>query len=435
MTSQSRRQRLASFGLTALLAILVVACGRDYPNTTFSRSSDLNTDIDKLWNMLLLLGSIVFVLVEGWLIYTIYKYRRRGEDDRPEQVHGNTTLEIAWTVIPAVVLAIIAVPTVRTIFKTQAKITSAEALQVEVVGHQWWWEFRYPQYNIVTANELYLPVGRTVNFSLKTGDVLHSFWIPRLGGKRDLISNHTNYLWFTPDSSFAVNGQCAEYCGTSHADMRFRVFTVAPAEFAAWTEHQKTPAAYGAVAAPVTAASATPSPSTSTPAVATASATISAAGVVPAPLAQPVAATVSSTPTWQGPPTNLPAFFVPATPLPPSISIPAQIAGDPKRGQQIYSMQSCIGCHMIKGNPASMGIVGPNLTHVATRATIAAGYYPNDAKHLFAWIKNARVMKPGVIMPTLGKDQYDPVMKNRVTAGGLDDQQIADIVAYLQSLK
>src|SRR3712207_879411 len=115
-----------------------------------------------------------------------------------------------WTVIPAVILVMIAIPTVRTIFRTQAKAVSS-ALNVQVIGHQWWWEFRYPQYTsrnpatgridtLVTANELYIPRGRTVNFSLRTEDVNHAFWIPRLGGKRDLVGNHTNYLWFTPDS-------------------------------------------------------------------------------------------------------------------------------------------------------------------------------------------------------------------------------------------
>ena len=137
----------------------------------------------------------------------------------------------------------IAVPTVRTIFKTEAPAAS-DALQVTVTGHQWWWEFDYPQYGITTANELYLPIGRTVNFTLKTADVIHSFWIPELGGKRDLISNHTNYLWFTPDSvgDDVFNGFCAEFCGTSHANMRFKVFTVKPDEFAAWAKHEAEPA-------------------------------------------------------------------------------------------------------------------------------------------------------------------------------------------------
>jgi cytochrome c oxidase subunit 2 len=164
-------------------------------------------------------------------------------------VHGNTTLEILWTAIPALILAFIAVPTVRTIFKTQAK-AKADALQVEVIGHQWWWEFRYPQYKVTTAGELYLPLGRTVNFTLQTQDVLHSFWVPQLGGKRDLITNHKNFLWFTPDSIgvTALNGMCVEYCGASHANMRFKAFTVTPAEFEQWAAHQASPAVYGAIA-------------------------------------------------------------------------------------------------------------------------------------------------------------------------------------------
>src|SRR6185503_2348550 len=165
-----------------------------------------------------------------------------------------------WTLIPAVVLAIIAVPTVRTIFRTQGD-APPNALQVEVVGHQWWWEFRYPQYGVLTANELYLPIGRTASFALKTHDVLHSFWIPGLGGKRDLVNNRTNHLWFTPDSTTeaAFNGFCAEYCGTSHANMRFRAFTVTPEQFASWVAHQQLPAVFnpgppGTTGAPTPAA-------------------------------------------------------------------------------------------------------------------------------------------------------------------------------------
>src|SRR5207245_2457292 len=130
----------------------------------------------------------VFVFVEVLLLVALWRYRHRPNAPVPEQIHGNTKLEILWTIIPAVVLAIIAVPTVQTIFRTQGA-ARGDALQVEVVGHQWWWEFRYPQYGVTTANELYLPIGRTVNFALHTEDVIHSFWIPGLGGKRDLVNN------------------------------------------------------------------------------------------------------------------------------------------------------------------------------------------------------------------------------------------------------
>ncbi|MDB4879231.1 MAG: cytochrome c oxidase, subunit, partial [Gemmatimonadetes bacterium] len=261
-----RLRRLLAVALPAVLAVTFAACDTAvYPNSVFTNHTEFNREVGGLFNILIWLGSLVFVFVEGILLYAIWKYRRRSEDDRPEHVHGNTTLEILWTAIPALILVFIAVPTVRVIFETQAKAKS-DALQVEVIGHQWWWEFRYPQYGITTANELYLPVGRTVNFALKTADVLHSFSIPRLGGKRDLISNHTNYLWFTPDSveETAFNGMCAEYCGASHANMRFKTFTVSPANFEAWAKNQQRPAAFGAVAPAAGAAAASGAPGATT---------------------------------------------------------------------------------------------------------------------------------------------------------------------------
>ena len=240
MPVPSRLRRLTTAALPAVAAVALTACNTRYPNSVFTRNTEFNRDIGYLFNVLIWLGTAVFIFVESILLYAIFRYRRRSDNDRPEHVHGNTTLEILWTAIPALILAFIAVPTVRTIFKTQAK-AKADALQVEVIGHQWWWEFRYPEYKITTANELYLPVGRTVNFTLRSEDVLHSFWIPQLGGKRDLITNHPNYLWYTPDSVGvqAWNGMCVEYCGASHANMRFKAFTVTPAEFASWAAHQR----------------------------------------------------------------------------------------------------------------------------------------------------------------------------------------------------
>jgi cytochrome c oxidase subunit 2 len=320
-----------------------------------------------------------------------------------------------------------------------------------VIGHQWWWEFRYPQYGVVTANELYLPIGRTVNFELKTADVIHSFWIPRLGGKRDLIANHTNYLWFTPDSvsENAFNGSCNEYCGASHANMRFRVFTVTPAEFEQWTIHQKSPAVFGAApaagTAPATTAGAAAGTTTApiTPATVQAGAKAASQG---APQATAAATPAGTTPA--GAPVTavantgyagvtadkLPAYTVPTMPIPDGMKFTAGLTGDAARGQQIYSRSACIGCHAIAGNPMSQGVIGPNLTHFGSRLTLAAGLYANDEQHLALWIKNARVMKPGVIMPTLGKGEYDPVLGTTMTSG-LSDQEIADIVAYLHALK
>ena len=454
MTPTHRPRPLLRAGLATVVLLALAACADDYPNSTFNHTTEFNTAIDSLWDTLLFLGTIVFVLVEAALIYTVVRYRRREGQAEPKHVHGNTTLEILWTVIPALILVFIAVPTVRTIFRTQAKAVP-EALQVEVIGHQWWWEFRYPEYTstgangrvdtLVTANELYLPTGRTVNFHLRTQDVLHSFWVPQLGGKRDLISNHTNYLWFTPDSALgtqAWNGFCTEYCGASHANMRFRAFTVAPEEFERWARGQLAmpavasamPGAPAAAAAPAAAPAADTTRADSAAAPGAAPAAVAAApGATPAAGAPTQLATAND--AYVFPVANLPDHTVPKTPIPAGLTFPEGIVGDAARGAQIYSRSSCIGCHAIKGHPISMSTVGPNLTHVGSRTTIAAGLFPNDERHLRLWIKNSRKMKPGVSMPTLGRGETDPITKQVAQLGALSDQEIADIVAYLLALK
>lgn len=429
MAFMFRRRAWMSTTLLVALAVIASACSTDYPNSTFNHTTDFNAANDAVWDRLLFWGTIVFVGVEAALLYVILRFRRGSAARETKPIHGDTKLEILWTAIPAVILVFIAIPTVRTIFMTQAK-AAPEALQVEVVGHQWWWEFRYPEYGITTANELYLPKGRTVNFALTTVDVLHSFWIPQLGGKRDLITNKTNYLWFTPNADIAtdaLNGFCAEYCGSSHANMKFRVYTVEPAEFERWAAHQARPAVFP-VAPAVPAV-----PSGAGVALQTASTAPAQDSSAPAAPAAP-----QLEPYWF-PKEQLPSHVIPTTKLPAGLTFDeaALAAGDPERGRELYSRSSCIGCHAIAGNPMSMSKVGPNLTHVATRHTIASGLYQNDAKHLALWIKNAPAMKPGSLMPTLGVGEKDPVRKTVMSAamGGLTDAQIADIVAYLQALK
>jgi cytochrome c oxidase subunit 2 len=410
-------RKLGAAALTVAIAVLFTACA-NHPESVFHRRTDFNRDIDFLFKILIYLGTFVFIFVEAILVWTLIKFRQRPNQKAPDtHVHGNTALEVTWTIVPALILILIAIPSVRTIFKTEAAARS-DALQVEVIGHQWWWEFRYPQYKIITANELYLPIGRTVNFTLKTQDVLHSFWIPALGGKRDLIANHTNYLWFTPDStSDAVfNGACAEYCGTNHANMRFKVFTVTPAEFASWAANQAAPAVG------------------TTPAAAPVATEASVAGSS-AP-AQPVA-TVQQAGFTTYPRDKIPAYAIPETPLPAGLSYDNALLakGNPANGAILMiGAGTCALCHAIDGNPSIKGEIGPNLTHLASRTTIGAGLYPNDPQHLARWIKNARVMKPGIVMPTLGHNQLDPMLKT-VNKYGLTDQQIADVVAYLETLK
>jgi cytochrome c oxidase subunit 2 len=401
MKGSDRLRRLASYAFVAALAMAVVACNEAHPNSTLDPHTDLGREIDFLWNRLLLLGTIVFVLVEVVLIYVVFRYRRKENQGMPPQTHGSTRLEIAWTLIPAVILVFIAVPTVRTIFITQAHAAPG-SLNIEVTGHQWWWEFRYPDYGVTTANEIYIPAGRTVNFRLRSADVIHSFWAPELGGKRDVVTNRTNYMWYTPDSSISSNvwnGFCAEYCGASHANMRFRVFTVTRQQFESWVAGQKLPARFGAA--------------------------VSAA---------PTAGTQSG---YIFPREQVPDYAVPHSPIPSGLKFTPGLTGNAQRGLKVFTSSACIGCHAIAGNPMAMGTTGPNLTHVGSRLTIAAGRFPNAAAYLALWIKNARAMKPEIIMPTLGVDEYDPVLKTKVTAatGGLTDQQIADIVAYLTALK
>jgi cytochrome c oxidase subunit 2 len=481
MKGSDRLRRLASYGLFAAFAIAAVSCNEAHPNTTLAPHSDFGREIDFLWDRLLLLGTIVFILVEGVLIFVMVKYRRRDNQTTPPQTHGSTKLEITWTLIPAVILVFIAVPTVRTIFITQAQAAPG-SLNIDVTGHQWWWEFRYPEYGVTTANEIYLPAGRTVNFRLRSADVIHSFWTPQLGGKRDVVTNRTNYIWYTPDSSTASNvwnGFCAEYCGSSHANMRFRVFTVTPQQFESWVAGQKMPAHFGAVGPAAPAGGPIPPPQEG--------ATVTTKGGPNAPTqaaqaaAQSIARNSSGTgavggtqpaiPRSQNPSANpgargavngvvpgnasfasaqgglpsgyifprqqIPDYAVPHAPVPAGLKFTPGLTGNAGRGLKVFSGAACIGCHSIAGNPSAMGVTGPNLTHVGSRSTIAAGRFPNTAAYLALWIKNAREMKPEVIMPTLGLDEYDPVLKAKVTSatGGLTDQQIADIVAYLSALK
>jgi cytochrome c oxidase subunit II len=428
MPADLRPRRLVLAALTVVLPLLIAGCV-DNPNSVFHSRTEFNRDVGSLFSLLIWLGTIVFVFTELLLLYAIWRYRHRpGTPNTPEQVHGNTRLEILWTVIPAVVLAVIAVPTVQTIFKTQGD-AGPDALQVEVIGHQWWWEFRYPQYNVTTANEVYLPLGRKVNFHLKTADVIHSFWIPALGGKRDNVNNRTNYLWFTPDSTTeaAFNGFCAEYCGTSHANMRFRAFTVTPEQFDSWIAHQQTPAAF--IPAPPQATVA-PAQGASRPQAGAPAGTQSASGAAAAgPGAAPVQAGFIGFAREKLAPHN-----VPQTPIPAAVTFDETLQGDPARGYTLVSRGSCIACHTIAGVPGMVSKIGPDLTHIGTRLTIGGGLFPNDTRHLAAWIKNARAMKPGVLMQTLARGQYDPVLKTTLTVG-LSDQDVADIVAYLQALK
>ncbi len=309
-----------------------------YPQSVLAPKSDFSTALDGLFTTIFWWAVVVFLIVETLLLVVIVRYRARVGGRLPKPVHGHTVLEIGWTLAPALILVFIAVPTMRTIFATAG--TGAEgALRVEVIGHQWWWEYRYPTLGISAMNELHLPVRIPVQLDMTSADVIHSFWVPALGGKRDLTQGRTNRIAFRADSTGEFHGQCAEFCGASHANMRLRVFVQTDTAFQAWVVQQRA---------------------------------------------------------------------APATPGRGSLA---------ERGQQVFRRSACIGCHTITG--VSGAKVGPELTHVGSRTTIAGALFPNTADYLRRWIANAPSLKPGALMPPQG-----------LAAPDLDA-----LVAYLQSLK
>ncbi|MBI2755268.1 MAG: cytochrome c oxidase subunit II [Chloroflexi bacterium] len=339
-STQQRRSRLRSpfvWLLIATVAFIAAGCNA-YPQNIFEPKSEFAQTLDDLFKLILWAAAFVFVVVEGALVYAAIKHRARPGDPLPKQVHGNKYLEIAWTVLPAIVLGVILVPSTQAIFETQAP-APADSLKVRVIGHQFWWEFEYLDLGVRTANEIRMPIGRTLSLEETSADVIHSFWIPALGGKRDVVPGRTNFLWWTPRETGTFPGQCAELCGYSHANMRMRGIVQTQAEFDAWVEQQKAPA--------------------------------------------------------QVPPPNT----------------------DAAKGAELVQ-QRCASCHAI-GGTAAQARVGPDLTHLASRTTIAAGVLDNTPENLKRWISDPSAIKPGALMPKLG----------------LTDDELNQVVAYLSQLQ
>jgi cytochrome c oxidase subunit 2 len=330
-----------------LLALLLVsACGGPFAQSAMEPASEIAQRLQDLFEGIFWWAVAVFVLVEGALLFTILRFRagRSGEPAAPRHVHGNTILELVWTLAPAVVLVMIAVPTIALIWEVDQPTDDPNALIVEVVGHQWWWEFRYPDFDIVTANELHLPAGRTIDLRLTSADVIHSFWLPRLAGKRDVIPGRENDLWFVADSVGTYIGQCAEFCGLSHALMKLEAVVETPADFETWVQAQS-------VAAP------------------------------PLPETDPLAALA-------------------------------------EEGAAALMRTGCVACHRVDGTQAQ-GILGPDLSHVGSRRTIAAGILENTAENMDRWLRDPTAVKPGSLMPDLQ----------------LSDDDIRSLTAYLSSLR
>ena len=201
---------------------------------------------------LLVLGvtAAIFVIVGALLVYCLIRYRRRPDDDgrEPPQVYGSNPVELAWTVVPVIIVFVLITTAIRSTYEIQAAPPPPDSLQVRVVGHQWWWEFQYPALGVITANELHIPVSDPAHptptyLTLESADVAHSFWIPELSGKTDLIPNRRNVMWMAPAAPGTYLGQCAEFCGTQHAHMLLRVVVHPPDDFQRWVQAQRQPAA------------------------------------------------------------------------------------------------------------------------------------------------------------------------------------------------
>lgn len=227
----SYRIVLSLFSLAIVLILL--SCTPSHPQSTFDAAGPIAKKQLELFWIVFAAAVVVFVVVEAVLLYALFRFRRRGINDPiPPQVHGNTRMEIAWTIAPAIILAAIAIPTVIYIFDI-AK-TPDNALEINVIGHQWWWEFEYPEYDVVTANEFYVPVKRPIKLNLTSDDVIHSFWLPKLAGKVDVVPSNTNTLNFVADHIGTYIGQCAEFCGEAHAFMRVQVVVESEPGFERW---------------------------------------------------------------------------------------------------------------------------------------------------------------------------------------------------------
>lgn len=236
-----RRRRLLTVA-PVLLAVLG-ACASDKPQSVLEPRGRVAEQLNNLFTPVFLIATFIFLVVEGAVIYVVWRFRARGSDDAPTQIHGNARLELTWTVIPALILAVVGVFTVGTVFDINRRAEGAEVLRVDVVGHQWWWEFSYPGSGVRTANELHIPAGTNVQLKMTSADVIHSFWPPKLAGKLDVIPGRFNYMQIETDKPGRYLGQCAEYCGLSHTNMRLAVVVQEPADFAAWLANQKKAAA------------------------------------------------------------------------------------------------------------------------------------------------------------------------------------------------
>jgi cytochrome c oxidase subunit 2 len=241
--------RVVSLALLLLSAILLSGC--EYfssPQNTFNPGGTVAQQQKDDFLLVMWPSLVVGLIVIFGILFIAVRFRRKPDDPSlPKQIHGNTALELSWTVIPIILLAVIAVPTVEGI-RTLSRDPGEGALQVKVTGVQWAWLFEYPDIDAGGApltppvGELRIPVGQDVRFEIHSTDVNHSFWVPKLAGKTDAINNHVNHMWFRADEAGEYSGQCAEFCGLDHYNMRMTIIAMPPQEFDAWVAEQQSAA-------------------------------------------------------------------------------------------------------------------------------------------------------------------------------------------------
>jgi cytochrome c oxidase subunit 2 len=282
---------------------------------------------------------VIFLLVQGALLYCLIRFRGRPNAPaaEPPQIYGSKPIEVAWTVAPVLIVFVLFLVVMRSVAQVRLGDPQHGDVDVQVIGHQWWWEFRYPGLDVVTANELHVPVGRRVPLELYSADVIHSFWVPRLSGKMDLIPGRHNRMWLRANEPETFYGQCAEYCGAQHANMIILVIAESQEDFDRWVEEQRRP------------------------------------------------------------PREVPSV---------------------RAGRTRFFELGCMNCHRI-GDTRARGDVGPDLTHLMSRQTLASGMIPNDADNLTAWMRDPQKIKPGCKMPNMQ----------------LSERDVTSIVAFLRTLQ
>jgi cytochrome c oxidase subunit II len=235
-----RGRVLVPFGL--LVLVLAGCSDKNTPQDIFNPKGSQSEKINNLQVPVFIIAGVVGVVVMATVAIILFQFRakKHPENEVPTQIHGNSKLEIAWTIVPGVLLMLVAVPTVATVFQLAQK--PKDAMVVDVVGQQWWWEFDYPDQGIVTANEIVIPTGRDVQVRISSRDVIHSFWIPALNGKRDAVPGRVSSITFEANTAGEYWGQCTEFCGLSHANMRIRAVALSPDDFDAWVANQQKPA-------------------------------------------------------------------------------------------------------------------------------------------------------------------------------------------------